>query len=59
MAVPGYQLRGMENWGMNVFEPAKFLYEDGVTTSEDQDTICGLVAHELAHQVNVSETILM
>ncbi|XP_072037203.1 aminopeptidase N-like [Amphiura filiformis] len=50
VAVPGYQIIAMENWGMNVFEPAKFLYEEGVTTSEDQVTICELIAHELAHQ---------
>ena len=54
MAVPGFPYIAMENWGMNVFEPAKFLYEDGVTTSEDQVTICAWIAHELAHQVSLT-----
>ncbi|XP_072036362.1 aminopeptidase N-like isoform X1 [Amphiura filiformis] len=50
IAVPGFTFIAMENWGMNVFEPAKFLYEEGVSSAMDKQLACVWIGHELAHQ---------
>ena len=49
--MPGFTYIAMENWGMNVYEPAKHLYEDGVSSAMDKQLVCVWIGHELAHQV--------
>ncbi|XP_072035541.1 LOW QUALITY PROTEIN: aminopeptidase A-like [Amphiura filiformis] len=50
IAVPGFSFRAMENWGMNVYVPSEFLYEEGVSSAKNKQRVCVLIAHELAHQ---------
>lgn len=41
----------MENWGLITYLEEVLLYEEGVSSLLDKETITEMIAHELAHQV--------
>ncbi|KAG9340759.1 hypothetical protein JZ751_020351, partial [Albula glossodonta] len=40
----------MENWGMITYRETALLYEEGVSSTSNQEWIATVIAHELAHQ---------
>jgi len=39
----------MENWGLVTFRETSVLFEEGVSSSTQQELVALTVAHELAH----------
>ena len=54
IAAPDFNSMAMENWGLVTFRETALLYKPGVSTALNKQTITHVVAHELAHMVNIS-----
>jgi aminopeptidase N len=39
----------MENWGLITFREIRVLYKEGVNSTNHQEQVALIVAHELAH----------
>jgi len=39
----------MENWGLVTFRETKLLYNESISSIDDQEAIALIIAHELAH----------
>ena len=50
IAIPDFSAGAMENWGLITYRETALLYEEGVTSSQGQERIRTVIAHELAHQ---------
>ncbi|XP_071443368.1 uncharacterized protein [Hetaerina americana] len=50
IAIPDFEAGAMENWGLVTFRETALLYENGTSTSSNQQRVATVVAHELAHQ---------
>ncbi|XP_076247540.1 suppressor of ER stress-induced death isoform X2 [Calliopsis andreniformis] len=50
VALPDFSAGAMENWGLITYRETTMLYQDGVSTSSNQQRVAAVVAHELAHQ---------
>uniref|UniRef100_A0A3P8X317 Aminopeptidase n=1 Tax=Cynoglossus semilaevis TaxID=244447 RepID=A0A3P8X317_CYNSE len=44
------EIAAMENWGLITYLEEVLLYEEGVSSLLDKETITEMIAHELAHQ---------
>lgn len=52
--VPKMSFTGMEHWGLVTYKSRAVVYTPGQSKLEDLEGIALLVAHEIAHQVNLS-----
>ena len=50
VALPDFAAGAMENWGLITYRETAMLYQDGVSTSSNQERVATVVSHELAHQ---------
>lgn len=50
VALPDFSAGAMENWGLITYRETAMLYQEGVSTSSNQQRVAAVVAHELAHQ---------
>lgn len=50
IAVPDFAFGAMENWGAITFRENLLLYDPAITSSEAQERICEVIAHEIVHQ---------
>ncbi|KAI1904518.1 hypothetical protein AGOR_G00006470 [Albula goreensis] len=50
IALPDFGAGAMENWGMITYRETALLYEEGVSSTSNQEWIATVIAHELAHQ---------
>lgn len=56
IALPDFSAGAMENWGLTMYRESALLYKEGVSSSSDKEWITIVVAHELAHQVQLFTT---
>lgn len=54
IAIPDFAAGAMENWGLITYRESALLYTPGVSSSSNKQRVCAIVAHELAHQVNLT-----
>ena len=50
IAVPDFAFGAMENWGAITFRENLLLRAPGITSRAEEQRICEVVAHEIAHQ---------
>ncbi|XP_043065120.1 aminopeptidase Ey-like [Drosophila ficusphila] len=50
MAIPDFDARAMENWGLVTYTESSLLYSPEYTTLMGKKSIANTMAHELAHQ---------
>ncbi|CAL7935732.1 unnamed protein product [Xylocopa violacea] len=50
VALPDFAAGAMENWGLITCRETAMLYQEGVSTSSNQQRVATVIAHELAHQ---------
>ncbi|XP_064169919.1 alanyl (membrane) aminopeptidase-like b [Anguilla rostrata] len=50
IALPDFAAGAMENWGLITYRETALLYEEGVSSTFNQQWIATVIAHELAHQ---------
>ncbi|XP_048828516.1 alanyl (membrane) aminopeptidase-like b [Brienomyrus brachyistius] len=50
IAIPDFSAGGMENWGLISYRESALLYEDGVSSTPNMESIARVISHELAHQ---------
>nr|CAD7256997.1 unnamed protein product [Timema shepardi] len=50
VAVPDFSAGAMENWGIVTYRERELLFEEGVSTSSDKQSIATVIAHEFSHQ---------
>ena len=53
LAVPEFMAGAMEDWGLVSFRSAYLVFDEQVMTPESLRQVTLVIAHELAHQVNV------
>ncbi|XP_067616962.1 glutamyl aminopeptidase-like [Eurosta solidaginis] len=49
VAVPDFVTGAMENWGLVTYRETSLLYEEGVSSSKNRQSVAGTIAHEFAH----------
>ncbi|KFM57066.1 Endoplasmic reticulum aminopeptidase 1, partial [Stegodyphus mimosarum] len=49
-AIPDFAAGAMENWGLATFRMINILYDPSETSSEGQERVASVIAHEVAHQ---------
>ena len=52
IAIPDFAAGAMENWGLITYREVTLLYDDNYPSIKQEQYVVGVVAHELAHQVN-------
>lgn len=50
LAVPDFSGEAMENWGLISYRESTLLYEEGISSITNKESIATTVAHELTHQ---------
>ena len=50
IAIPDFISGAMENWGLITYRESRLLYEEGVSSLQDKESVAMVVAHELSHQ---------
>jgi len=50
ITVPDFAFGAMENWGAITFRENLLLYDPRITSSEAEERICEVIAHEIVHQ---------
>ncbi|XP_017767304.1 PREDICTED: aminopeptidase N isoform X1 [Eufriesea mexicana] len=50
IALPDFSAGAMENWGLITCRETAMLYQEGVSTSSNQQRVATVISHELAHQ---------
>ncbi|XP_074096420.1 suppressor of ER stress-induced death isoform X3 [Cotesia typhae] len=50
VAIPDFAAGAMENWGLITYRETAMLFQDGISTSNSQQRVATVIAHELAHQ---------
>jgi len=51
VAIPDFENGAMENWGLITFRESALLYDPTLSSTNQQQWVTEVVAHELAHQV--------
>lgn len=51
VALPDFEAGAMENWGLITYREVAMLYEPGVSSIGNKESVTSVIAHELAHQV--------
>ena len=57
IAVPDFAAGAMENWGLVVFRESALLLDNNTTSSAAKQRVVLIIAHELAHQVELKNII--
>lgn len=52
-AIPDFQSGAMENWGLTTYRESALLFDPHKSSASDKLGITMIIAHELAHQVNL------
>lgn len=52
-AIPDFQSGAMENWGLSTYRESGLLFDPEKSSSSDKQGITKVIAHELAHQVEI------
>lgn len=52
-AIPDFQSGAMENWGLTTYRESGLLFDPHKSSASDKLGITMIIAHELAHQVNL------
>ena len=50
IAIPDFASGAMENWGLITYRESYLLYEPGVSTARNKQSVASVISHELAHQ---------
>ncbi|EZA48634.1 aminopeptidase N isoform X2 [Ooceraea biroi] len=50
IALPDFSAGAMENWGLITYRETAMLYQEGVSTSSNQQRVATVISHEIAHQ---------
>ena len=50
IAIPDFAAGAMENWGLITYREELLLYEEGVSSLMNKESVASVMAHELAHQ---------
>lgn len=50
VAVPDFSAGAMENWGLITYREKRMLYDPKESSINEQQAICLVIAHEIAHQ---------
>ncbi|XP_054003594.1 aminopeptidase N-like [Hylaeus anthracinus] len=50
ISIKDFSAGAMENWGLVTYRETALLYEDGVTTTRNKQSVATIIAHEFAHQ---------
>lgn len=58
-AIPDFQSGAMENWGLTTYRESGLLFDPEKSSASDKLGITMIIAHELAHQVNLVIYLLM
>lgn len=53
IALPDFAVGAMENWGLISYQESGLLYDEETASTFDKERVSTLIAHELAHQVNI------
>lgn len=51
VAIPDFDAGAMENWGLVTYRETAMLFEPGVSSAGNKESVVSVIAHELAHQV--------
>lgn len=54
IAIPDFGVGAMENWGLITSRTTSILYDPQETSAAAQQYVAVVIAHEIAHQVQVS-----
>ncbi|XP_070544137.1 glutamyl aminopeptidase-like [Ptychodera flava] len=49
LAIPDYPSGATEHWGVMTFRETNLLYEEGVSSEANKQSVASVIAHELAH----------
>ena len=52
VAVPDYPSGATEHWGLITYRQARLLFDENQVSAADKQSVAGIVAHELAHNVS-------
>ena len=58
VAVPQFAEGAMENWGLITYEESSLLYNNLTDTERTKQGVTVTVAHELAHQVMITKSLM-
>ena len=58
VAIPDFEAGAMENWGLLTFREETLLYDDNTSSVADRKLVTKIIAHELAHQVLATKTVI-
>ncbi|XP_029033388.2 aminopeptidase N-like isoform X2 [Osmia bicornis bicornis] len=50
VTIKDFSPSAMENWGLVTYRETSLLYQEGVTTTRNKQSIATVIAHEFAHQ---------
>ncbi|XP_053976697.1 aminopeptidase N-like [Hylaeus volcanicus] len=50
ISIKDFSAGAMENWGLVTYRETALLYEAGVTTTRNKQSVATIIAHEFAHQ---------
>lgn len=53
IALPDFSAAAMENWGLTMYRESALLYKEDISSSSDKEWVTIVIAHELAHQVQL------
>lgn len=53
IALPDFGAGAMENWGLIMYRETALLYDKNVSSTSNKEWIATVIAHELAHQVQL------
>lgn len=51
--MPDFGAGAMENWGLISYQESGLLFDKNTSSNFDKEWVATLIAHELAHQVNL------
>lgn len=57
VAVPDFSAGAMENWGLIIYRETALLYDPRESSTRNKQRVAVVIAHELAHQVGVGDTV--
>lgn len=52
VAIPDFDAGAMENWGLITYRETAMLFEPGVSSEGNKESVVSVITHELAHQAS-------